>query len=314
MGAQGTFFLLLLLSYALMALLLGFTLAADRFYGSWTAAISSRAARRQLAMEQTRQRRQRGSVIDWMACRLRPLSPPMVALVVKDIRIFWRDPAQWSQFMVFFALLCIYVANLRNVSSEIRSPYWETLISFLNLAASSLTLSTLTTRFVYPQLSLEGRRVWILGLSPVGLGRVVWQKYWMSFLVSAGMTATLMWASANMLNLRPERIGYFVGAIILMSAALNGTAVGLGALFPNFKEENPSKIVSSFGGTLCLVVSFVYNTSFVALLAVPEFALLRKASPPFSAVAGAVSAFTLSLLLAGVPLFLAHRRVKTLEM
>jgi ABC-2 type transport system permease protein len=99
-----------------------------------------------------------------------------------------------------------------------------------------------------------------------------------------------------------------------MSAALNGTAVGLGALFPNFKEENPSKIVSSFGGTLCLVVSFVYNTSFVALLAVPEFALLRKASPPFSAVAGAVSALTLSLLLAGVPLFLAHRRVKTLEM
>ena len=40
----------------------------------------------------------------------------------------------------------------------------------------------------------------------------------------------------------------------MMSAALSGLAVGLGALFPNFKEDNPSKIVSGFGGTLCLVV------------------------------------------------------------
>ena len=41
-----------------------------------------------------------------------------------------------------------------------------------------------------------------------------------------------------------------------MSGALCGLAVGLGALFPNFKEDNPSKIVSGFGGTLCLVASF----------------------------------------------------------
>ena len=30
---------------------------------------------------------------------------------------------------------------------------------------------------------------------------------------------------------------------------------GLGVLYPNLKEANPNKIVSGFGGTLCLVVS-----------------------------------------------------------
>jgi hypothetical protein len=44
-------------------------------------------------------------------------------------------------------------------------------------------------------------------------------------------------------------------------------AVGLGVLYPNFKEDNPSKIVSGFGGTFCLVLSFVYIVGSIALLA-----------------------------------------------
>ena len=69
-----------------------------------------------------------------------------------------------------------------------------------------------------------------------------------------------------------------------MSATLSGLAVGLGALFPNFKEDNPSKIVSGFGGTLCLVASFLYITLFVvlAVAAMPEASCAWRAS----AVAG----------------------------
>ena len=73
-----------------------------------------------------------------------------------------------------------------------------------------------------------------------------------------------MVASSLMLKFPWWRVAFFAGSIGLMSAALSGLSVGLGALFPNFKEDNPSKIVSSFGGTLCLVISFVYNTVFAA--------------------------------------------------
>jgi hypothetical protein len=51
-----------------------------------------------------------------------------------------------------------------------------------------------------------------------------------------------------------------------MTFALNGLAVGLGVLYPNFKEINPAKIVSGFGGTLCLVLSFLYILVSVLLL------------------------------------------------
>lgn len=310
----GVFYFLLLLSYALFGLLLAFDVGGRVYYGSWSSAQSSRAERFQRESLAKRSRGRRRSVLGWLQGLVRPLSPRMTALVFKDVRIFWRDPAQWTQFMIFFGLLCIYVANLRNVAFEFRQPYWETVISHLNLAASALTLSTLTTRFVFPMFSLEGRRVWILGLSPVGLRRVVWQKFWMSFITASVITVSLMIVSAVMLRLPWWRVAYFAVTIAVMSAALSGLAVGFGALFPNFKEENPSKIVSSFGGTLCLVISFSYNALTVILLALPEMVAVTKRELPFPwwltpAIAGVMSAVMIV-----VPMFLAMKRVKNLEM
>jgi ABC-2 type transport system permease protein len=111
-----------------------------------------------------------------------------------------------------------------------------------------------------------------------------------------------------------QKVGAFALAIALMSASLSGLAVGLGALFPNFKEDNPSKIVSGFGGTLCLVISFLYISVFVALFALPD---LRQVSEiQFLLTDGMCHfiAFGISLFLLVVPLFVAARRVKRLEM
>ena len=61
-----------------------------------------------------------------------------------------------------------------------------------------------------------------------------------------------------MLQMPWERTIYFSYAVAIMALTLNGLAIGLGVLYPNFKEDNPSKIVSGFGGTFCLVLSFLY--------------------------------------------------------
>ncbi len=313
MGRQGAFFFLLLVSNALMGLFVGFEFVGRFFYGSWTSALSSRAERFQRAAEAKRVLVRRRSPLEWTTDLLRPLSPPAAALVLKDARLFWRDPAQWIQFMIFFGLLCIYVLNLRNVAFNFTNPFWETMISYLNLAASALTLSTLTTRFVFPQFSLEGRRLWVLGLAPFGLQKVLLQKFWMSCLGAMAITVSLMIVSSVMLHLPSAKVAFFAGAIGLMSAALSGLAVGLGALFPNFKEDNPSKIVSGFGGTLCLVVSFLYIALFVALAALPDVRRVVKVDFPLPDLAIHGAAVALSLAVLFFPLLMAMRRVKNLE-
>jgi len=106
---------------------------------------------------------------------------------------------------------------------------------------------------------------------------------------------------------------FFVVTIAIMSASLSGLAVGLGALFPNFKEDNPSKIVSGFGGTLCLVISFIYISVTVALVAVPGLRIVTKIQFPISDGIALTFALGFSLALLLIPMTMAHRQVKNLE-
>ena len=122
-------------------------------------------------------------------------------------------------------------------------------------------------RFDFPQISLEGKRVWIVGMAPLGMRRVLLTKFLFSTAVSMMVTMILVGTSCAMLSVSIDRIIYFTVTVGVMSFTLNALAVGLGAVYPNFREENPSKIVSGFGGTLCLVLSFLYIVGMVTLMA-----------------------------------------------
>jgi ABC-2 type transport system permease protein len=190
-------------------------------------------------------------------------------LVVKDLRTFLRDPSQWSQFLLFFGLLGLYILNLPRFSIERLETYWHSLISLLNLGATCLTLATLTSRFVFPQLSLEGRRIWILGLLPIRRPLVLWGKFLLAaagtFIISGGLIAL----SDAMLSLPLWVVAVHLLVVLCVCCGLNGLAVGLGALYPRLGTDNPSKIVSSFGGTLNLICSIGFIALAIAPVVVP---------------------------------------------
>lgn len=246
--------------------------------------------------------------------RWRFIPQDVQAMVVKDIRMFWRDTTQWGQTIMLFGLLGVYVVNLRHFTSQLSNPFWVHLVSFLNLGACALNLATLTTRFVFPQFSLEGKRLWIVGLAPMGLLKVLQVKFWMAAIASWLLTLGLMALSCHMLNLPWERTVHFYAVVTIMTYVLNSLAVGLGALFPNFKEDHPGKIVNGFGGTLCLVLSFVYILLSVVLLAAGS-----PWAPPALSVAWLQGwswiAFALvSVFLGWLPLRLARHRLSTFEL
>jgi ABC-2 type transport system permease protein len=194
------------------------------------------------------------------------LKPDTRAIAVKDIRMFWRDTTQWGQSVMFFGLLGAYIINLRNFTHQLTSPFWIHAVAFLNLGACAFNLASVTTRFVFPQFSLEGRRMWIVGMSPMGLTRVVMTKYWLASVGSLTITLALVTLSCYLLKMPWSDVAFFGAVVTVMTFALNGLAVGLGVLFPNVKEANPNKIVSGFGGTLCFVLSSIYIIASLALL------------------------------------------------
>lgn len=246
-----------------------------------------RAFRRAFSQLECRPRRPRRAGAAWIdrvaETLLRPLSSQVRLLLIKDWRLLRRDPVQWSQFLIFFGLLGLYFLNVDQFSvtaGDISRATWVNLVSFLNLAVVGLILSTFTTRFIYPMLSLEGRRFWVLGLMPVSRRTIVWSKFVFAALGSWGPCALLILLSDVMLRVDPLVIGIHQLTTVLLCMGLAGLAVGLGATMPNFRESSPSKIAAGFGGTLNLVLSAVYIIVVVVLTALPcHFWLIAKSSP-----------------------------------
>lgn len=309
------FFMLVLLSYALFFGFLAFTRLGNRFYDT-ASAVQGRSGvprSREAGLWGWRRKREGAApgATEWLLSRLFPwLGTDVRAVVVKDLRMFWRDTTQWGQSVMLFGLLGVYILNLRHFTRELANPFWVNLVAYLNLGACSLNLATLTTRFVYPQFSLEGRRLWIVGLAPLGLPRVVRVKYWLASVSSLLVTLTLITLSCYLLKMPWDRLVFFVVVVTVMTFALNGLAVGLGVLYPNLKESNPGKIVSGFGGTLCLVLSFLYILASVLLLALGNAGL--RGRPGWIAESFALFAF-ISVVIGWLPMALGLRRLRRFE-
>lgn len=247
----------------------------------------------------------------WLLARW---APAVRVLVAKDWRLFVRDPVQWSQCAILFGLMGFYVLNLRTFSYHVAKPLWRNLTALLNVAATSLVLATVTTRFVFPLLSLEGRRFWLLGLAPVGRRTVLWSKLAFSLTGALVVTVPLVVVSDTMLELPGATIWHHGLAIVCVCFGVSGLSVGLGAMFPNWKEQNPSKIVSGFGGTLNLLLSVAFVAAVLVLTAVPygvRLARLGRTGPEvfYALCATGVLAAVVGL----VPMQLGLRALRRLE-
>jgi len=303
------FWFLMVLSTALVSLLLSGWVAQRLFYPGWSYLAGQ---------DRQRQRPAHKGLLNKLEWLLGIAPNPHRALVMKDIKLFWRDPTQWSQFVIFFGIMAIYIANLRNTSRHYEQEMWRSFIACLNVGAVTLILATLTSRFVFPLVSLEGRRFWILGLAPLSFRQLVWQKFWLSVCTTSLFTVGLAILSGVMLQLTPVYFWLTVYSVVISNFGLAGLAVGLGTLYPTFGEDNPARIVSGMGGTLNLLVSVAYITLVVATQSVIlQWRVLERYTRPevfwYALAAGVLFITLLSAACTLVPIRLGLRNLNQME-
>jgi len=258
--SKSGYYLMVLSAHAALAYLAAAAVARDLYFRGFSRVQGGRTNRRRLALR----------ALDAVVHRVFFFVPrPVRLLLLKDLRTFLRDPAQWSQFLIFFGLLAFYFLNIPRLGYGVQSPSWRNLVSFLNLSVTALILSTFTSRFIFPLLSLEGRNFWVLGLLPVGRSQILWGKFVFSVGISLIATEGLVFLSDLMLGMGPVMITIHLAMVAVLCAGLSGISVGLGARLPNLRETDPSKIAVGFGGTLNLLVSLVFIFAIVTAMAIP---------------------------------------------
>ena len=193
------------------------------------------------------------------------------SVLAKDLKLFIRDPAQWGQFSMLLVLLIIYLVNLKHFPPNVTERFWRTVISFANFAFTGFILATLSVRFVFPNISLEGRAFWAITSSPMSIKRLFWEKFWVAFFIFALIAEVLAFISNLMLGLTGFMMILSFFSILLMSVSLTCLSVGMGAIFPRFEETNPGRIASSMGGMITTVLSLIYVGLMVIILALPTY-------------------------------------------
>jgi ABC-2 type transport system permease protein len=190
-------------------------------------------------------------------------------LVVKDFRTFRRDPTQWVVLTLFGGLMLFGASNFRQYYAADIGILDKYAISLANLSGTAVLLCAGLSRFVFPLISLEGRKFWILGLTPVSRDQILWGKFAFAATGSLLIAEGLILVSDVLLGVSWEGLLLHAVVVAVIAVGLSALNVGLGAYLPNFRETDPSKIVVGFGGTVNMVVGLAFLVAVIGLMIVP---------------------------------------------
>ena len=213
-----------------------------------------------------------------VVARALPLSNVRRQLLIKDLKIFLRDVSQWSQLLLLLALVLLYLYNFRVLDlSQIpyMSGFLKNIYAFLNLGMAGFVMATVAVRFAFPAVSAEGSAFWIIRTSPITLRDFLWSKFWTAFVPVLLLTEVLTVVANEFLGVDPFLKMITALAIVFMSLALVGLAVGLGARYPRFGGD-PSQVAGSYGGVMFMMQAVLFVIVMIGLLGWPSSVYLLQ--------------------------------------
>jgi len=196
-------------------------------------------------------------------------SGPARAFAVKEIKTFFRDQTQWSQIFLVAALIVIYLYNFSVLpleKSSIKIEYLQNLISFLNMGLAAFVLTAVAARFVFPAVSMEGDAFWIVKSSPVSIRTFLWIKFFVYFIPLLLLSEVLIVVTNILLHVTPFMMVLSVITTFFMVPGIISMGLGLGAIYRDFRSENPAQSVTSLGGLIYMTISI----GFIGLVIVFE--------------------------------------------
>lgn len=257
----------------------------------------------------------------WLTWLLAPLRPSQRELLLKDLRVFFRDSTQWGQLILIAVLLVVYLFNISALplNTGERLPLYVTvMVIFLNLGLTGFVLASIAVRFIFPAVSLEGRQLWLLRSSPLDLKGLLWSKYWTGTAPLLVLAVALIILTSVSLKAPPAVIAMSVGTTIALTLALGAIALGYGAVYPQFETENVAQIPTSFGGLVCMMTIVGLLGLIIAIEAGPvsDYIRLQQGGQPGGTgalLAGLGVVVIICAIATVVPLRVARRKLEAMD-
>jgi ABC-2 type transport system permease protein len=251
---------------------------------------------------------------------LSPFGTVRRELILKEVRLFFRDTTQWSQLILLAVLVMVYVFNIKflPLHGEGVTFFLINVVPFLNLVLAGFVLASIAARFIFPGVSLEGRTFWLLRSSPLPMRELLWAKFWVGTLPLLLLALGIVGTTDYLLQVTPFMFAVSTFTITLMTLAIAGLATGFGTMFPQFETENAAQIPTSFGGLVFMMTSIALIGGVVILEARPVYSYLSaRAYGGEADINEMIVGFGLATLLCAsatlIPIRIALKRLEAVE-
>ncbi len=200
------------------------------------------------------------------------------AVVRKDMLSFFRDTTQWSQLLLIGALILVYVYNFTALPlKEIPLPtiYLKNAVAFFNLGLAAFVITAISARFAFPAVSLEGRAMWLIKVSPNDLAELIRAKIAYNLLPLVIIAAALVFFTNRVLGVFPYIMWLSLFTIVLLTASITNFGVSFGTIYPRYHYENVAEIAMGFGGLVFMITSLVATGVVLLVQAVPTYTVMK---------------------------------------
>lgn len=246
--------------------------ASERLYISGWARTRAGVAPHQTA--RVERRRQRHTV--------RFLPSTVTALVVKDFRLLTRDLRNLSQLITPIVLGVIYTFSLVGGTRReaIASQVEHQIMLYGSIGTALFVAWMFAMRLALGGIGMEGKRYWLLKVSPLRAEALLAAKFIVAYLPSLALGTVFLMATSFVGRLAPSRLPYNWVALAATIAALCAVYLALGTAGANLRWEDPRHVTRGtigcigwlFGSATAVIVAgiFIGVPLFVSLFGAPE--------------------------------------------
>jgi len=252
-GTEVTLYFVLLVSSAFGMMALSFITLRCLYFRGYTKIQTARSAR---AFDSSRAQRMANKMLVIFEQRVR-------AIALKDYKTFLRDVTQSGQLLMLAVVVLFYLYGIRLIHSfkdgiaAESDTWWNLFLIISNIAMEAFLITSASTRFVFPSVSLEGRAYWTLRASPLTVSEYLRGKMYTWFFPIALVSSVIFSSSAAMLGASLPIILVKLLSTWLVCYGIVGLAIGLGAYYANFTWESASQLSSGFGNLVFMVAATV---------------------------------------------------------
>lgn len=241
---------LLLISSTAVLTILGFLIFDNLFLRGWS-----------LSAHASRNLRVRGfHLIAILGRAIIPFNSQLRALCYKEAKMFLRDTTQSLQLLMLLMLTFVYLYNFRALRSGSDSyqetiAWWQVVLSLANMVFGACVVAAISTRFVFPSISLEGRAFLIVRAAPLTIEQLLRNKFYTWLGPTCGLSVLLLVSGSWAIYGSFETVVATAIVSVALGIGISGLGVGIGAVYAKFDWDSPSQVTASFGSLVYMLLA-----------------------------------------------------------